>query len=481
MNIIEQHDGYKADHASQFPEGTEYVYSNFTARGPSRVPGIDGIVFFGLQRFVVKRLMDDFNNDFFGNRLSVGEYKRRLDNYLGKGAVNTKRIGDLHNLGYLPIRIKALPEGSVVPFQVPAVTIENTHPDFAWLTNFLETMLSAELWPTCTSATLAHKYRQVFDYYADKTGADKSFVQWQGHDFSMRGMFGIEAAAMSGMGHLLSFTGTDTIPAITELEEYYLADSDKELIGGSVPATEHAVMCANGKETELETYSRLLDVYPTGIVSVVSDTWDFWNVVTKTLPALKDKIMARNGKLVIRPDSGVPEDILCGDEKAEGAARKGLIECLWETFGGTMTDKGYKVLDSHIGAIYGDSITLQRQEEILRRLAAKGFASSNVVLGIGSYTYQFVSRDTFGFAMKATNCVINGVETPIFKQPKTDSGKNSHKGLLQVELTPEGFVVNQNVTRDVELTGALEIVFENGNLMREQSLADIRSRLNDRV
>jgi nicotinamide phosphoribosyltransferase len=196
----------------------------------------------------------------------------------------------------------------------------------------------------------------------------------------------MEAACMSRAGHLLSFTGTDTIPAIDWLEKYYNADSDKEMIGGSVPATEHSVQCAGGKEDEQETYRRLItEVYPKGIVSVVSDTWDFWNVVTVILPNLKKEIMARDGKLVIRPDSGDPVKIIVGDPEAVDGSpeHKGLIRCLWDTFGGTLSPTGFKMLDPHIGAIYGDSITLDRQWKILSGLAKKGFASSNVVLGIG--------------------------------------------------------------------------------------------------
>ena len=197
------------------------------------------------------------------------------------------------------------------------------------------------------------------------------------------------------------------------------------MIGGSVPATEHSVMCMGTKDNEIGTFERLItELYPTGIVSIVSDTWDFWQVITEYLPQLKSRIVARDGKVVIRPDSGDPVKIIVGDKDAVPGSPeyKGAIECMWEVFGGTVTEKGYKLLDSHIGLIYGDSITLQRQEAILGGLKEKGFASFNVVLGIGSFTYEYVTRDTYGFAMKATYGEVNGEPRNIFKDPKTDDG-----------------------------------------------------------
>lgn len=480
-------DYYKTDHRRQFPEGITSCYSNFTARG-SRLPGIDSVIFFGLQYFIKKYLIEEFNNTFFSVSIeeAASKYKRRLDTSLGPNAVPVDHIRELHQLGYLPLVIKALPEGMSVPTQVPLFTIENTNNKFAWLVNFIETMISATVWPMCTSATIAREYRKVFEKYTKITGADPAFIQWQGHDFSFRGMFGVEAAMMSGAGHLLSFTGTDTIPAIDFLEEYYNANAETELIGGSVSATEHAVMCAGGnsEEQELATYKRLLtEIYPSGIVSIVSDTWDFWRVVTDLLPKVKEVILNRNGKTVIRPDSGDPVKIICGDSKAiEGSPENlGLVQCLWNIFGGTTTEKGFKVLDSHIGAIYGDSITLIRQEEILSQLAAKGFASSNIVLGIGSFTYQYVTRDTFGFAMKATHCTVNGENREIFKQPKTDSNKNSHKGLLAVTEVDGKIICHQNVSRFLERSikgNMLAPVFYDGSLIINHALVDIRERIN---
>jgi nicotinamide phosphoribosyltransferase len=302
-------------------------------------------------------------------------------------------------------------------------------------------------------------------------------------------MSGVEDALMSGAGHLLSFTGSDTIPAIDFLEMYYNADSDKELVAGSVPATEHSVMCMGEKESEIDTFRRLLTkLYPKGIVSVVSDTWDFWKVMTEYLPELKTEILARDGRLVIRPDSGDPVKIICGDwESPESmitsAQRKGAYELLWDTFGGTINEKGYKILDPHVGLIYGDSITRGRQAQILKLLEEKGFAFSNGVLGIGSFTYVYVTRDTYGFAMKATFGVVNGVPRDIFKNPKTDSGfKKSAKGLLMVYAGKNGHLkLKDNCTQEEEQGGLLKTVFEDGVLVVETSLAEIRGRINSNI
>lgn len=471
-------DFYKTDHRRQYPKGTTLVYSNITARG-SRVSGVDKVVVFGIQYFLKDYLIRRFNEGFFKRKKEevVAEYKRRLDSSLGPDAVPIDHIEALHELGYLPIEIKALEEGTLCPMRVPFLTIKNTVPEFFWITNFLETIMCNVIWGAMTSATMAYEYKKILTEYAKKTSDIPDFVQWQGHDFSMRGLMGLEAALISGSAHLTSFTGTDTIPAIDFVEHFYNANSDKELIGGSVPATEHSVMCMGGVETEMETYKRLLtEIYPTGIVSIVSDTYDYWGVINN-LATIKEVIMGRDGKLVIRPDSGVPEDIICGDPNAPWGSDefKGSIELLYEIFGGNVNSKGYKQLDPHIGLIYGDSITIERCKEICRRLEEKGFASTNIVLGIGSYTYQYVTRDTFGFAMKSTYGVINGQGVEIYKKPKTDNGiKNSAKGLLKVN---EDLTLLECATHEEEKEGLLKTVFLNGMLVKETSLAEIRMKL----
>lgn len=481
MNPLLYTDGYKVDHRRQYPNQTSLVYSNWTPR-KSRIEGIENVVFFGLQYFVKKYLIQDFQTNFFAQpKKSVCEkYSRRINNYLGENLVGIKHIEDLHDLGYIPMVIKALPEGVSVPIRVPMFTMYNTLPEFFWLTNYFETLLSTTVWMTCTSATIAKKYREILDQYAEETSSVPEFVDWQGHDFSMRGMAGLEAAMMSSAGHLLSFSGTDTIPTIDFLEDYYNANSDTELIGGSVAATEHSVMCMGTNLGEQETFKRLItEVYPNGIVSIVSDTWDLWKVLADYLPNLKDEVMARDGKVVIRPDSGDPVDIICGNpEGSSDEEKKGVVQLLWETFGGTKNEKGFNELDSHIGAIYGDSITLERATQICERLKLKGFASTNVVLGIGSFTYQYNTRDTFGFAMKATYGEVEGLGREIFKDPITDDGtKKSAKGLLRIEIENGEYVLYDQSNWEEEKKGELREVYRDGKVLVEEKLSEIRMRV----
>ncbi|MCM5663122.1 nicotinate phosphoribosyltransferase [Galbibacter mesophilus] len=483
MNPLLYTDGYKIDHRRQYPENTTLVYSNWTPR-KSRIEGIEEVVFFGLQYFIKKYIIEDFRDNFFNQPKEVicGKYSKRINNYLGENAVGIAHIEALHDLGFIPMVFKALPEGSSVPVRVPMFTMYNTLPEFFWLTNYFETLLSTTIWLPCNSATIAKQYRNVLDRYAEETSSIPEFVDWQGHDFSMRGMAGLEAALTSAAGHLLSFTGTDTIPAVDFLETYYNANAEKELVGGSVAATEHSVMCMGTNMGEQETFKRLItEVYPNGIVSIVSDTWDLWKVLTEYLPNLKNEVLARDGKVVIRPDSGDPVKIICGNPNGKSVEeQKGVIELLWDLFGGNVNDKGYMELDSHIGAIYGDSITIERAKNICENLKKKGFASTNVVLGIGSYTYQYNTRDTFGFAMKATYGEVNGEGREIYKDPVTDDGtKKSAKGLLNIKLENGSYQLYDQVTWDEEKKGELKEVFRDGKLLVDQKLSDIRQRLKE--
>ena len=481
MNPLLLTDGYKVDHRRQYPEKTTLVYSNWTPR-KSRIEGVDHVTFFGLQYFIKKYIIEEFEKNFFSQPKEkvVAAYARRVDNYLGPNSVGKEHIAALHDLGYIPMVFKALPEGVSVPIRVPMFTMYNTIPEFFWLTNYFETLLSTTIWMPCNSATIARQYRLLLDKYARETSSTPEFVDWQGHDFSMRGMAALEAALISGAGHLLSFTGTDTIPAIDFLEKYYNANASEELVGGSVAATEHSVMSMGTNRKEEDTFKRLItEVYPNGIVSVVSDTWDLWRVLVDYLPSLKEEILGRDGKLVIRPDSGDPVKIICGDPDAEDEnIRKGVIQLLWETFGGHVNEKGYKELDSHVGAIYGDSITIERAEKICEGLKQKGFASTNVVLGIGSYTYQFNTRDTFGFAMKATYGEVNGVGRDIYKDPVTDDGtKKSARGLIKIIKEDNTYRMVDRVSWEEENEGELKEVFRDGRLLIDYTLSDIRNNV----
>jgi len=487
MNAMLLSDAYKQSHKNQYPEGTTFVYSNFTPRSDKYASTKGGVVVFGIQAFV-RKLHKWFRDDFFNRDKAfvIEEFVDIYRNYFFSEP-ETAHLEELHDLGYLPILIKALPEGTICPIGVPVLTIENTLPEFFWVTNFLETIMSTELWLPMTSATIAHEYKKILTKWSERTCDNNDHIPFQAHDFSMRGMSGLEAAMASGAGHLLSFSGSDTIPAVFYLRDYYAASPGGEMFACSIPATEHSVMSMGTKDDEIGTFRKLItETYPSGIMSIVSDTWDLWKVITEYLPKLKDEIMARDGKVVIRPDSGDPVDIICGDrigsksKITDSPERKGVIQLLWDIFGGTVNDKGFKVLDPHIGAIYGDSITLERAGDICSRLAMSGFASSNIVFGVGSFTYQFNTRDTYGFAMKATAGVVNGEYREIFKDPVTDDGiKKSLKGFLAVYKNGDNIYVKDSVSYSESRTGCLAPVYDNGILQRFDSFKTIKERLNN--
>ncbi|WP_100514153.1 nicotinate phosphoribosyltransferase [Mycobacteroides abscessus] len=479
VDILMATDAYKLDHRRQYPVDTEYVYSNLTARG-SRIPGVNWCVFFGLQahlRDITSRWQSFFDADIDE---VCAAYARRLTQVLGPNNIDTDHIRELHAYGRIPLEFRALPEGTIVPNGVPFFTMKNTAPQFFWFTNYIETELSAALWQPITSATIAWYNRVLLDERAVVSGAAPEAVDWQGHDFSYRGMAGTAAAAASGAAHLLSFTGTDSLPALGWIDHNYPGTPDNALIGGSVPATEHSVMCANGQGGELQTFEHLLNLYPSGIVSVVSDTWNLWQVLTEFLPALKGNILARDGKLVIRPDSGDPEKILCGDPDAAPSSPqwKGVVRLLAETFGTTTNDKGYKELNSHVGVIYGDSITHQRADSITSNLIAQGYSSTTPILGFGSYTYQYVTRDTFSIAMKATWVQVNGQGRDIAKDPITDPGKRSARGRLAVTSDPsEHLALRQGMSVQGIAGDQLRPVFFEGELLEEMSFGHVRDTL----
>ena len=494
-------DAYKLGHIHMYPGGTEYVLSNFTDRG-SRVEGVTHTVHFGLQAFLKGWMVEEWKPFFAASEDEVAsQYEEFTTSILGPNNIGSDHIRALHRLGYLPLRFRSLPEGALVPLRVPKFTVENTHPEFFWLTNYIETALSSEVWQPATSATLAHRFRQLLDEWALKTTGSTEGVQWQGHDFSFRGMAGVHAAAASGAGHALSFTGSDNLNVVNFVDDYYgPADG---LIVGSVPATEHSVATAFGPQDERAYFERVLDQNPAGIVSVVSDSYDLWSALTVTIPSLKNKIMTRDGKLVVRPDSGDPVKIVTGteyddrdfwqgiEEREAGTAsdnrtaeQKGVVELLWDEFGGTVNEQGYKVLDSHVGVIYGDSITYDRALAIFKRLEAKGFASTNVVFGVGSFTYQYQTRDTFMSALKATWVQVNGEGIDIYKDPITDNGtKKSARGRIAV-ATDHGEYFLVDSTSDfpagsVEGTSFdhLRTVWEDGKLLIDESFAEVRARL----
>ncbi len=577
-NVLTHCDSYKLSHKGFMSNETEKIYSNLTPRVhkyfPVPTPFFDKkAVFFGLQYFIKDYLINEWNTSFFSRPKEevIKKFKRRTDSYLGQDSVSMEHFEELHDLGYLPISIKALPEGTSVPMRVPFLTIVNTHDGFAWLTNYLETILSCEVWKPCFTATLVKAYRTLIETYAQETVGNKNHIPFQLHGFEFRGMSGRHDAAISGAGLLLSSCGTDTIPAIDLLEEYYNADAEKEFIAASVPASEHSITSLGTSiGSELDFFrDSITKHYPTGIVSLVSDTYDFFKVVTEYATILKEDILNRKvnaiglAKVVFRPDSGNPIRIVCGDiipsydnnpniadlgtaqswamedivasiaeETPHGECgvgnvtqyfkfqgkvykieveiewnrhdkqyyyidgnriiscqetvltpqQKGAVECLWEIFGGTVSDKGYKVLHERIGLIYGDGSSYEMISGILAGLKAKGFASSNIVFGVGSFSMNLCTRDSLGIAQKATWAQVNGKGFDIFKDPITDSGmKKSAKGLLRVDIIDGELTLKDQCTLEEEAGGELKEVFRDGKLLIDQSLTEIRKRVSDSI
>ena len=545
-------DGYKVGHKRMLAPGTTRLYGTWIPRSVKYAPGgIKKIVSFG-QQLVVKWLHDEFTENFF--KLPKDEalkFGKDMSLYLGL-EYDATHFGQLHDLGYLPIRFKALPEGIETLPNIPHMTFINTVDGFAWLTLYLETIVSSLAWKPTTSASIALQYKRNVTEWVLKTDPSSAWlIPFLCHDFSARGLSPWDMLS-SGLGHASSFRGSDSIICIPGAR-YFYNESEDEVCINSVNASEHSVSTTKIFTVgEQQMIADWLSEFPEGILSIVADTFDLWTLITKYLPANKDAIMARNGKLVIRPDSGNPVDIICGlniteyksldyakdyfeddlysnqvhgepefsiDEKrlvkVEGKyyeltadvdwnrydkqyyhpedidfevkeveptpAYKGVIELLWDIFGGAVNEQGFKVLDSHIGAIYGDSITLDRQIEIYKRLAAKGFASTNIVLGVGSFTYQMNTRDTFGFAAKGAWFEVdeNGTKVgyDIYKDPITDDGtKKSLKGLICV--TKDHEVLTQ-CTWEQEGQGILQTIYEDGKFYNQISLTEIRAKLDE--
>lgn len=526
INPLYESDGYKVGHKAMLAEGTTKLYGTWIPRTLKYMPGgIDKIMSAG-QQMVVRYLHSVFAENFFFKGQLI-EKEHPMTNYYGLKNKALKFIGDMSSylgmdydgkhfeelweLGYLPIKIKSLPEGIFTEPNIPHMTFVNTVDGYAWLTLYLETLISKLAWQMPTAATIAHKFRQNANEAVAKTDEDNLWLaEFMCHDFHARGGNPFTSIAV-GLGHALSNKGSDTLNVIPASRYYYDEGEDSMPIF-SVNASEHSVSTTKIFTVgEQQMIADWLKTFPKGILSIVADTFDLWKLITEYLPANKDAILARDGKLVIRPDSGNPVDIICGslnpayragiagkNKTNWTPAEKGVVELLWDIFGGTINKQGYKVLDPHIGAIYGDSINLERQVEIYKRLEAKGFAATNIVLGVGSFTYVMLTRDSAGYAAKGawfeveneTEHSDNGIHTEwvgkervqynIYKDPITDDGsKRSLKGLLNVSgfVDVNGvikYIVNQECSPEEENRGFLQTIYENGEFLNQTTLTQIR-------
>lgn len=588
MNSILMTDFYKATHMMQYREGITHFTSYLTPRG-SRFNSINDMVVFGIANFVNEYLIKNFNENFFNlnTRTIEREVVDTLCNGLGypteMACRTVEKIMGLYELGYLPIELNGLPEGTICPMGVPAIEIRSTHKDFAWVAQSIESLLSCEFWHPAVSATIGHEYAKIAKAAYKETVDDTISYRTAMCDFSMRGQESNASAVASGAAFLASFNNCSTIQSREYVRENYC--DEKPVVMGGLTSTEHSVMCSDFAicGDERETYRRLLtEIYPNTSFAAVCDSYDFWNVVTNILPSLRDEIEAHNGFLGVRHDSDEPVHALCGIEKInlrnffgvdsdaidedlfedyihefldndyspntmkpfemyfryycspleeqydgevlEGVYKiapkrdsegyifynieklrdtmtwedKGMVQALYELFGGYTNEKGYKVINPKIKAVYGDSITIPRAKEIYRRLKDNGFAANNVSLGVGSFSMQCLeengilkpfTRDSFSIAVKATYCTYvneNGeeIEIPIFKNPKGCEGKKSLKGLCRVVEDNGNIDVIQGLDKvgyDNLKNKSLMVKYFINGIGTSYSFNDIRERLEENI
>lgn len=573
-NMLLMSDFYKQSHAMMYPDGVSYLATYFTPRLSRMEHYDDFLICFGVQGFCEDYLIERFNDTFFNRNKEevVAEAKFILDETLSNKYDFVSKIAALHDLGYLPLRISALPEGTKCPVykkeqygegkenpvKVPMVKVENTHPDFAWLAEWVESIMSCQLWYPMTVANQAYYYREIANKAYAKSCDDNVSARSAISEFGFRGQDGSEGATMASCGFLTSFNKTATIPAILYLRDYYGGKIEGGDTAGGMISTEHSVMCSNyAVDGDEETFLLKLfkETCPYGALSVVADSYDYWTNVERMCDgAVKNAIMSREGTVFVRGDSGDPVDIICGTQEflvgksfaelqdrvagftimeqydisdyyckvlgengweyaiitveADGEcnvenvymkmykptlAEIGTVEALYNGFGGTINSKGYIVLDNHIRAIYGDSITPYRANLIYDRLMRKGYAANNVALGAGSFSMRCAeengallpfTRDSYGIAIKATYMETkDGKAYQIFKNPKTDTGmfKKSQKGLVWVGKRENGTIyAKDEFTRETLPDGCLfQTVFEDGKMVHTETINEIRNRLHN--
>lgn len=564
-------DFYKACHAEQYPEGMTMIYSPGTPR-LSRLNDVDEVGYFGGQAFAKEYLIKAFNECFFNlpEEEVVKQYKRIMMNTLTKDESRADKIIALHRLGYLPVALYTVPEGTATKIGVPQSCFVNTHPDFAWLTNTLETLYSCYIWHIQVAMEVGKRYRKIVDKYVEKTCDPEVRAARMLGDFSMRGQHCPESAMKASAAWLLSFLNTATVPAIMWLEDNYNCDCEHEEVGYGALSFEHSTVTSNyALDGDEETLLKraLTEIYPNDNFSFLTDSYDHDNFLLNVVPACKDEILAHNGTVLFRGDSGDPVEIIAGkkiewipygkidfsdknnvedwfrdwayDNSIEGEETHyfhtdgkfykvrfnaeymkerggysdsnyyflddyditweevepslellGMVWYLDQIFGSTLNSKAYKVLNPHVKAIYGDSMTPSRVKEAYERLAAQGYAINNVVFGVGSFSFMCLedekgrmnpyTRDTFGYAIKATYGEDKiGAPVMIYKQPKALAWKKSPKGCIVVAADGQSYTDGHTFeeAHGPAAENLLELVFRDGKMIKETSLAEIRSKM----
>ncbi len=448
-NLLLLTDSYKVSHYKQYPAGTTSIYSYFESRGGE----FPEVTFFGLQYYLKNYLQGQVVT-----KEKIEEAAAIYETHFGKNIFyreGWEYILEKHG-GKLPVRIKAVPEGLTTPVHNVLMTIENTDPECFWLTNFLETLL-VQVWYGSTVATLSRAIRQRILDYLEATG-DPALIDFKLHDFGFRGVSSVESASMGGAAHLVNFSGSDTIAALTFIQDHY---NTKGVYGFSIPAAEHSTITSWGRENETAAYRNMLRQYADGPVAVVSDSYDVYNACENLWGGeLKQEVLDRKGTLVVRPDSGVPKDVVLK-----------VTEILGERFGYTVNAKGYKVLHPNVRVIQGDGVEYDSIGDILENLKQHGWSADNIAFGMGGGLLQKLNRDTQKFAFKCSSAVVNGEARDVFKDPVTDKGKRSKRGRLKLVQENGSYV-----TRSLNDAGEdiLQTVFENGSIKKQYSFDEVK-------
>lgn len=447
-NLILLTDSYKLTHWKQYPPGTETVYSYLESRGGR----FSYTVFFGLQAILKEYLLRGIQVG------DIEEANRVVDQHLGPGMFNREGWEYIYNVhdGRLPVRIKAVKEGTKVPTGNVLMTIENTDPKCYWLTNYLETLLMQVWYPT-TVATLSNQVRRTIQGFLRATG-DEAGLDFKLHDFGFRGVSSVESAGLGGAAHLVNFNGTDTLAGLMAARRYYGAHLDA---GVSIPASEHSTITSWGKEHEVDAMRNMLQQYPNGLVACVSDSYDIDRACSEYWgETLKEEVLAREGTLVVRPDSGDIVPMVLN-----------ILDRLAEKFGTYKNDKGFKVLNDKVRIIQGDGCTVDTIYDVLYRIRMAGYSADNIAFGMGGGLLQKVDRDTQKFAFKCSSVTVNGEQRDVYKEPKSDLTKQSKRGRLSLVSGQNGFETVREEDADHDY---LETVFEDGRLLRTQTFEEIR-------
>lgn len=453
-NILLLTDSYKMSHHKQYPADTEIIYSYFESRG-GKFPET---VFYGLQFFIKRYLCGPVVT-----KDKIDEAEKFAEKHFGTKDIFHRKgwehILEKHK-GFLPVIITAVPEGTVVGNKNVLFTLENTDPECFWLTNYLETLL-VQVWYPMTVATNSYAQKQVIADYLKKTGSDLSGLPFKLVDFGVRGVAGMEAAAIGGSAHMLNFMSTDNVPAIVLLQDYYSAD----MPGFSIPAAEHSTITSWTREKESDALKNMLEQFPTGLVAVVSDSYDVFNACANIWGGeLKELIEKRDGTLIVRPDSGDPPTIVCQ-----------LLHILVDKFGSSTTSTGHKLLPPYVRLIQGDGISYETLGAILEAMYKEGFAADNVSFGSGGALLQKIDRDTQKCAFKCSLARVAGRNVDVYKDPITDPGKKSKKGRLTLEKTEDGYTTITDGLGDPAKNVLVE-VFRDGRLLKEWTLEEIKNR-----